>query len=328
MRARVSELTAAQELVRAPLRDAVGLAALAGLCYWLLRQATFYGPDGRHVLKMIGSGLEVHDKHYLYVPLLRAAIAGLAPWSLTRYQAGLALSVVGAAVSVFFAQRTFARLGLARGNANLATLVFATAPALVFFATVVELHTPFLAAVGLSMWAAAVCAERPSIARAALLGAATGAATGLHATGHILLLAAAPLAIWRERLSLRRGVLLGVVAGAAHVVAFLALVGVLLWVGYDIRVGGAANHLISSNPARLSVASIPKQVWLDWLLPFAPVSVAAGLAACVAGSVGALFLLALAAYLGVTFVLSRSLGCRGSQWAACWWLPSRWVADG
>lgn len=131
-------------------RDAVVLAlAVFALCV-LVGQRTFYGPDGRAILKMTMSGMQVHPLHFFYVPMLRVSHALAARFGGSWYDAGLLLSQVGTAVGAFFWHRAAARLGATRTQAAAVVALCVTAPAILFFASVIELHAPFLAFAGLA----------------------------------------------------------------------------------------------------------------------------------------------------------------------------------
>ncbi|MEZ5965557.1 MAG: hypothetical protein R3F56_17110 [Planctomycetota bacterium] len=296
-----------------PWRDALALAFVTfGMC-WLLRQHTFYGPDGRAILKMAMSGMQAHPLHYFYVPLLRALHAVLPGSAGSWYDAGLLLSQLGLAGAALAWHRAAAHLAVSRVQAAAIVLLGVTTPAVLFFASVVELHAPFLAFAGLATYAAATCGRRLRTGGAVALGASTGLAVGGHATAHLLLLWLVPLAwvasqidragdeVGRARLARWAG--WGILVGVVHAGVTLALVPALRASGIDPHPTSAATYLFEQRQASLRLAALPAQVWRDWLVPFAPLSfvvcarshkaprVAAVLAAGVVPSLVATFLL-------------------------------------
>ncbi len=289
---------------RAPRRDGVLLALLAFLLFAALAQHTFYGPDGRIILKMTMSGMVAHPLHLLYVPMLRASHAVVSLWGGSWFMAGTLLSQVGAALGVFFWHRACARLGLTRGQAALVVALCATAPAVLFFASVVELHAPFLAFAGLSCYLAARLVTRATVAGAVCLGLSTGLAFGAHATGHLLLMWL-PLLVLAEARSLRLGRWLWLVAVAVvvHAVVALGLVDLMRTLGANVHAGAAAHHLFESNAGRLSFEALLAQVWADGLRPFAPMSFAVWFGLHRRWRLGLAFLVGCLAYGAATFVL-------------------------
>ncbi len=289
---------------RAPRRDGVLLALLAFLLFAALAQHTFYGPDGRIILKMTMSGMVAHPLHLLYVPMLRASYAVVSLWGGSWFVAGTLLSQVGAALGVFFWHRACARLGLARGQAALVVALCATAPAVLFFASVVELHAPFLAFAGLSCYLAARLVTHATFTHAMCLGLSTGLAFGAHATGHLLMVWL-PLLVLVEapHLRLRRWLWLGVLAAAVHVAVTLGLVPLMRALGAEVHASAAARHLVGSNQGRLNVTSLLMQVWNDGLRPFAPMSFVVWVGVHRRWRLGLVFLLGCLTYGAVTFTL-------------------------
>lgn len=289
----------------APLADAVWLAVAAFVVSRLLAQDTFYGPDGRIILKMTMSGLVAHPHHFFYVPMLRASHVLVAAGGGSWYDAGLLLSQMGVALAAFAWHRAGARLGLPRGPAAVLVGLCLTAPAILFFASVIELHAPFLAFAGLATYAAARLADRPSLPGACGLGLTSGLAVGAHATGHLLWLWLAPMAccMVRQRQAPRRWLWLLAAAGVAHAATALSLAPVLRGLGADVRGGAAAARLMHQGLSSEVLRWLPAQAWHDWLRPFAPLSVVALLALRRGRCLGVVLLLGLAASLAVTLLL-------------------------
>lgn len=265
-----------------------------------LGQDSFYRNDGRHILKMLMSGLLAHPNHVLYVPAVRGAHAlaeGLWP---SLYAAALAVSQVGTALGVGLMHRAALRLGLGRGAALAAAALVATAPAVVFFATVVELHGFFMLFVGLAALAGAHFAAAPGWRTAIPLGLATALAVGAHATGHLLPFALLPLAFGRGQ----RPYAGSAVALLTHAAAALAMPLCLRAAGLPVQGGAAPGFLLAMMEMQgLAVSALPMLVWRDWLVPFAPVSVLAWFALRGARVETLGLVVALGAYLGATLLL-------------------------
>jgi hypothetical protein len=167
------------------LLDGTLLALAALALYACLAQEVTYG-DGDQLLNYMLGGNLTYWTHFFYLPLLAGAHAVLGEFGFTLHDSGVAFSAAGTALGVFGAHAGASRLGLSRGAALLVGILVATAPAVLFFATVVEVHGPFFAFAGLSFVCTARFVASPGVARGAELGAVTGLAVGAHATGNLL----------------------------------------------------------------------------------------------------------------------------------------------
>lgn len=132
-----------QEVTARDLVWASCVVLVAGCCYGLAQQGRFTG-DGAGLATMFTTG----GKYYnvLYLPLARALDA---VGSFERFGALRWLSSGCAAVGLggtFLVARAF---GARRDGALVATLLLGASPALVFFATTVEIHAVHFAAVAL-----------------------------------------------------------------------------------------------------------------------------------------------------------------------------------
>jgi len=260
-------------------RDSWLVFALCAALYLALRQHSFYKTDGLTLVHFASAGSWWGSGHHaLYLPLLRLAHALLGPLGVSVYESALALSALGGACGVACAHAGFRRLGLERAQALTASALVATTPAIVFFATVVEYHGAYFALAGLAFWCMARCHERPSAARALLLGAVCQLGAQVHSSGNLLpgLLLAWFVALGGDtREQLRRRLRLAALAALAHV-ALLPLFGAL-W----SSLGGGASarsqiEFLLVDPAGL--AELPRMLLNEALLPFLPMSVACWLA--------------------------------------------------
>src|SRR5690606_18081907 len=206
-------------MTAAPRRDGALVASAAAVLYLLLLQDRFYGADGHVLLQMAVRGADVHERHLLYLPAARAALALLAPLGVTPFRALEVLSAVATALGVFVLHRTAARCGHPRAAAAVAAVGCAVLPVTLFFATTIEVHGLFFLPAALAWYAAARCAARPVAWTGCALGAACALAGCTHASGHAMLFLLVPV------VALQRGVRAAVrpalAAGAVHA-AFLA----------------------------------------------------------------------------------------------------------
>jgi len=158
---------------------------------WSLRQRAFHGLDAQHVIGMVRDHGDANYSHPLYLPLMHAWHGLLAPLGLSPFASLRLASAVGVGLGAGALHRAGLALRLARTDAAAAVALACATPAVLFFATVVELHGVFFAFAGIACWAwaRAVAPEddRGRYGRFALLGVATAVAAGVHSSGHALL---------------------------------------------------------------------------------------------------------------------------------------------
>jgi hypothetical protein len=256
----------------APWRDGLCLALLCGAAFVMLAQRKLHGLDVPDFINWLQLGKTTHHIHYLYMPLMDALHRVGRGLGATPHQTLLFASGLGGALAVLFLHRAGAVLGLRRPDAALAAALAASAPAVVFFATVAEIHAVFYAFFGLACWQWARTLARPGIGRAAVLGVCTALAAAVHATGH-LLLGLLPLLT----LGLRPR---GSTSWLAPALAFLlahagASVGLDAWLrASDIEVQrqgmiGYLRQCLTQLPLRWNIVA---DVWREWVWPFLPLS--------------------------------------------------------
>ncbi len=249
-----------------PMADGLAAAIAALVVYTLLGQSRFYLFDAETFYMLVARGELAHPNHPLYLPVC-AGIAGvLAPLGVSLFDAMTFASALGSAVFVFTAHRASACMGLGRGPSFGAALLSATVPTVVFFATVIEVHGPFLAFAGCALWQTARVREATTNLRILALGWTTGLAATAHATGHLLPLLAG-LVLLAEVPALRApgAAARAAVCGAVgHATARLG-VGALL--GGDL---GNTVGYVTDQWSRFALERVPATVWHEWLLPAAP----------------------------------------------------------
>lgn len=310
---------------RAPrvARDAALVFVVAFAALFALRQHTIYSVDAHSLLLTARDGLAVHKYHFAYLPLLWLAGRLGALVGATVHDAGATLSAAGVAAGIAWAHVANRRLIADRTSALAATALFATAPAVVFFGTVVEVHGPFLGCCGPAFVAIAAVAVRPSLAAGALFGLATALAYAGHATGAVLPMMALPVAavLARERGASWRTI--------ARCLPVATLVHGLLVVGIPLLVRALAAHPTPFGEelgwlARsVTPAGLLHAAWCDWLRPFLPLSLL-GVAALVPRRTRALAVALTAAVVGYV-VLTVLLTGEDSEHGA-YVLPLAWPA--
>ncbi len=263
----------------APWRDSVAVLAATLLAYGLLRHEAFYHLDARLHIAFAERGTLLVPRHILYIPILAGLHHLLAPFAVGWFAVASWLSVAGMALGVALLHRAAARC-LGRADAWLAAVLIATTPAVMFFASVAELHGPFMPVVGLATLALVRVRHHPTRARALLLGAAIGASYFLHATGALLAIAlpllhgalagpAPPRARWRQAL--------WCAAWSAAPVGALVL-GVPLALAQAWPSFGALQPatVLIGDLATLAgrLATTPRALAREWVLACVPLSVA------------------------------------------------------
>lgn len=271
----------------APRRDTFFCGVVALLYYGLLRQQTLYSVDAHGFLLQAGkAGVGMHPNHFSYLPLLALCREVSRVTGTSLYTCAVWLSAIGAAIGILFVHAANRRLALSRASALWATAFAATVPALVFYATVVEVHAQHFALCGAAFLATANFAMRPAIRSGLWLGLATGIGYLGHATGAMLPAMTVPVAV-----ALARGNGYGWRACRSGLgVALVVHAGMLFGTPWVLRgLGFAATTGSASALLRMHVLGLcadPLQVfdaaWRDWLRPFAPVAALGLLALAVA----------------------------------------------
>lgn len=262
---------------------AAALTALA--LYASLAQGTFYKVDGFVLLDRLLRGDVEHEYHTFYLRFVRHAFAALAPVGFSLHATAVLVSSVGTAVGVWFFHRSAVGLGLSRQLALQVTLGVAVTPALVFFATIAEVHGAFLPFAGLATLALVRCSRTQRWRDVACAGLALALAYLAHPFG-ALIGAELPLLWWLQRRTNGAGpraVWSGFLPRAALVTTILAA-GVLLlpvlWRAWFSSTGGASYAMrmwLNYGTGRLldPVATL-RTLGNEWLVPGLPWTVVAG----------------------------------------------------
>lgn len=249
------------------------LAAGLATAYLAFRRMQAHGSDIFTLSRWLDEPGFVHPHHPFYLFGAQLLSWLLAPLGIERMTMFSCYSAVGAAIGVAAMHRAVLRCS---GDAQLAMVVALTAaatPALTYFATIGELHAPFLAWAGLAWWACAAWCMTGSLLAAVRCGALAGVATLFHATGALLVpwLAVAWL-YWRRAAGFR--VLVGPVVWFGATALLVWLVGFfgVRAIG-DVPAGQPLGLVAERLHVEATLVALPRTWLVDWWLPFAPGSV-------------------------------------------------------
>lgn len=309
--------------------DTVALAGLVYALVFALRQRAFHGLDAQYVIGMVRDHANTNYSHPLYLPLMNVWHALLAPAGLSPFESLRLASGLGVALGALAMHRASLALGLGRAPSLMATALACSAPAVLFFATVVELHGVFFALAGLAFWQWArtvtATSDTKRAANFALLGLCTALASGMHSSGHFLLWLLLALT-WG--LGVRGGWRRPALTLAAHALTTL----VIYYSTSDAAVAATRTWREVFDEALAywgpRVPWAPHEIaalwWREWLYPFLPLSIAT----CAALAVRAQRRRALAILVGIVpllglvwILLHRELRERGA-----YLLPFSWPA--
>ncbi|MFY9344662.1 MAG: hypothetical protein WAT39_19370 [Planctomycetota bacterium] len=248
----------------------MGAGLLAAL-FLACRQERLHPVDPGTFIELLQNGeYAQYDRHVAFLPLV-AAVMWL--FGTGAYQAMVLTTAVGSATGCFFLHRAARRLVRPAPDAMLVVLAVALTPAVLYYATAVEIHGVFFAGAGAAWWAFARWHDRPGPAAAALLGAMCGLAATLHSYGALLPPTFAGTA-WALRCWPRRNLLGQALAGTAGFVAAAAFVAWPLR-GDAAAQAGAAAQFLGDWIIGIAIADFPRLLASEWLLPFAPWSLLA-----------------------------------------------------
>ena len=247
--------------------DSILLGGGALVVYALLGQSMWFG-DGPALL--LGSGAAATN-HMAFMPALKAVSGALDGLGVSVYRSALLLGALGAALAVLCAHLAGGLLALSRRERILAALLVATAPPLMFFATVVELHGFFAGFLGLVALAAAWYRVGPGLSRAMLLGLASGTSYLAHSTGALLPMLLLPLCLLAE--TRRERILHAASLCLAHG-AVIVLLNVLVRAeaGQGAEVAGWEFFRRCAELALERPEGLPRVLWNEWLLGLLPLS--------------------------------------------------------
>jgi len=257
----------------------LGAAMSGGLAlslYLLLGQQTFYKIDGHLYLAYVLNGERSYPRHFLYLPLVFLARDCLMPLGLSLYESARALSAIGTATGIAFLHLATRRLGLAPWPTGAVVAVCATMPHVVFFATVVEVHGPFMAFFGVAAWCVARLAAAATPGRAAAFGGACALAFCAHSTGTLLPAVLLPLLLFYPRRPWRAGLAPALVTAAVLAAGLAASPWLARMVGVDFDLRHSREFATDRARTNFGAAWRYGSTLLhEWLLPMLPLSVVA-----------------------------------------------------
>ncbi|MBI5850756.1 MAG: hypothetical protein HZB39_06960, partial [Planctomycetes bacterium] len=258
----------------APAPGALDGALIALGCLGVLLalgQDTLYG-DAQNVLHKILALDLATDRHQLAIPLLAACGRILQTLGLSLAESVTAASAIGTAIGVWFLHAGCRAYGLRRAEAALATLVATATPPVIFLGTVVEYHGLYHAFSQFAFLCAAKLVRKPTGRGAVGFGLSATLATLVHSSGVCLGFAYAAWFLGEAlaaRVRTRRAIALAALAVGTHAAGFVA--------------GMAVSRLWTVSPfvplgldwVLETLALLPRTIWSEWFVAFAPLSVVA-----------------------------------------------------
>ncbi len=308
---------------------------LASLCLYLfLAQDALHGLDVHVHAFFLTQGHLEHPLHVLYLRIVGLAWPALAALGLKPIEALRLMSALGTVIGVLCIHRAASELRLPRGHAVLVTTMSAVVPAIVFFATVAEIHGVFAAFAGAGWWAWARFVRaidrtevagslagvdtpgmrlRLEISRSLWLGITTGVAASVHATGHalVVLFGACALAIGGLRSTSRWRAL--VIAACTHVAVALVLAWLQPGRGRTAFADQVAYVLRVASDG-YSLSNIWWVVCNEWLIAFMPLAVTSlvAIGRRQTRALGIAVLASVCLYLGFAYILLDEINERGA----------------
>lgn len=273
----------------APARDGWVLAGALLVLYCLLGQNSLYKVDGHSLLWLSKLGETQHSYHTLYLPGLELLKSVCAPLGLGLYETARLYSALGTALGMLFVHAACRQLNLSRLGCNVGTLLLGTSPAVVFFATVVEVHGPFWAFAGLAWLGAARLLRTRHPLATPLIGACFGLAFLSHPTAALMVFMLPALYALGARslpdsepFSLPRCAIATALAGVSMGVFILVVPRVLGWLTGAEADASSAWFMLTNYPGDELLAPVRtlEIAAEEWLLPFVPASLLALWAAC------------------------------------------------
>ena len=316
--------------------DGVWIAVFALLAYLALGQEAFYKIDGQVTLERIARGWIGHGSHLMADAWARVFRDLVAPLGWTLYESVVAFSAASTAASLV-PLHLAARSVCTRQQAALACGLFAVAPAVVFYASVVEFHGPFLAFASLAFLAATKLGAAPTARRAFAFGVLAGLLSSFsqlaHSSGAILPALLVPWVVVVARNTRHARAPLFVIA--ASLLASVAIHWLMLrgWPSLlraleilEPKPGGrsalAGQDYLAAHLDTLEWTQA-RFAWItlvyEWLWPFATASLLAFARPTLRWGRSALTI-ALMPYLGIAFLLMRHENEFGAYVMPCAWL--------
>lgn len=268
---------------QSPWWDTLALSTASLALYLALAQEAFHGLDVHVHIFFLTQGHLEHPLHLLYLKIVGTIWPVLRALGMSPHHALRLLSAVGTVIGVACTHRAALRLCATRALALWVTSLAAVVPAIVFFATVAEIHGVFAAFAGGAWWAWAVFVQRPNARASIVMGVMTGLAASVHATGHLLPIAFALAAIaWWKSAGCKRDTTTAFVPtiglGAAlmtHLVLATALALLLQPDRAPTPFQGQWSYVLLTAAAQRTpwLRVLGRVALEEWLVAFFPVSI-------------------------------------------------------
>lgn len=253
------------------MRGSALVAVLVGVAYTILAPDFLWGGDSVAFLRAVHEGETNRAAHFLYLPVVRMAVDLGALLGLDAFQCLRGASTLGTALGIGLLHRAALLLGASKGRAASIALMLATTPAVAFFGMIVEIPGVLMGASGLVFLAVACFLRAPSLRLAAVVGLATGSASCLHSSAHLMPLTVSVFCLARGARLDRRWLRFAVLCGLAHVsvLAVLAL-ATELPVLQSLRNSG--SFVDTALQLGSPLGTTKSYVFHEWIIPYAPLS--------------------------------------------------------
>jgi hypothetical protein len=261
--------------------DGFWIAAAAGMLYLFLGQQTLYRVDAHALLWRSMVGQTSHQYHTFYLPVLEVFKSLCSPLKLSLYEVAQFYSVVGTSAGLFLAHLANLRIGLSRVESAFATGLLAVCPAVLFFATIVEVHGPLFFFIGLTYLAVAEVLRVPKPSRAVWLGACLSLGFLAHPVSALMGALLPVLWVWRVSshdarpagYALRSLFSLGALAAVILLLGILALPWALRELGFTTDAKFSFDYLVAMSDQLFAPLQFLATVRDEWLLAFLPLSI-------------------------------------------------------
>lgn len=228
------------------------------------------------------------------------------------------MSALGTAVGVLLLHTLSRSLRLDRKDAWLATAFTTCCPGWTVFATVVEVHGPFLPFAAGAFLTISALVRRGGSVRAVLTGLVIGLAYLAHPTGALLIARAPLFAAIAERRGIRGDFHLvqhGLLVALGLAIGILVVSNTLVALGQGTGPGPTLNILLGNPWSLVDLDFWASNLWIEVIAPYSPIAILGGIASAHRSTrqVGPWLAAAVLPYLLVSQMLFDSGGDRGAS---------------
>ncbi len=247
------------------------VAVLVAVAYTILAPDFLWGGDSVAFLRAIHEGETNRAAHFLYLPVVRVLAEMGALFGLDAFQCLRGASILGTAAGIGLMHRAALLLGASRGRAASIALMLATTPAVAFFGMIVEIPGVLMGASGLVFLAVACFLRGPTLWSAAVVGLATGGASCLHSSAHLMPLTVSVFCLARGARPDRRWARFAVLCGLAHV-SVIAVVALATDLPVVQSLRSSGSFVDTALQLGSPLGTTKSFLFHEWIIPYAPLS--------------------------------------------------------